>query len=83
MTWEEARQSCKDQGGELASIEDPNTNNFLKKLTANRAWIGGHLVNEEENIWGWTDSTSWNFDNWYDLDSIYSEAKVHSYSFVH
>ena len=42
------------------------------RLTENIAWIGGYKSDDE---WVWTDSSTWNYDNWYDQNSLYSEAK--------
>ena len=60
LTWEEAKQSCKDKGGELATAKDTIIHGFLMRLTQNIAWIGGYK-NEEQ--WGWVDNSTWSF--WY------------------
>ena len=77
LTWDEARQSCEDKASELASIMEPKTNDFLMGLTQNLAWIGGYVGKwEGEDTWFWTDDSTLSYENWYDQDSIHSEAKV-------
>ena len=73
MTWEKARQSCLDKGGELASAKDPIVLDFLMSLTQNIAWIGGYK--NDFDRWIWTDNSTWSYDNWYDQNSLFSEAK--------
>ena len=46
--WTEAQTFCHAFGGELASVPDQGTNDFLAQLTSEEAWIGGHKV--EHNI---------------------------------
>ena len=43
-TWTEAQTFCHAFGGELASVPDKGTNDFLAQLTTEEAWIGGHKV---------------------------------------
>ena len=74
LTWEEARQSCLYKGGEIASVTDPIIQDFLMRLTPNIAWIGGYK--NDEDTWVWTDNSTWSYDNWYDQNSLFSEAKV-------
>ena len=49
--WTEAQTFCHAFGGELASVPDKGTNDFLAQLTSEEAWIGGHKVEYKiENI---------------------------------
>ena len=51
-------------GGELASVPDKDTNDFLSyaEVTGGRrSWIGGQKVDGE---WTWSDGTPWDFENW-------------------
>ena len=63
LTWPNARKKCLDVQGELASVPDQETKEFLTKL-GNKVshWIGGQK--NGENIWTWTDGTPWNNEFW-------------------
>ena len=73
LTWDEARKSCKEKGGDLAIVKDTNIQNFLMDLTQIPAWVGGYKINEQ---WVWTDLT-WSFwyGFWYNEASHLSDAK--------
>ena len=52
------------ENGDLASIPNQATNDFLLSLFHNPSgiqWIGGR---KEEGVWKWTDGTPWHFENW-------------------
>ena len=60
-SWSAARRSCEGHGGDLASISDQATNDFIKRLgsTPQQAWIG------TKRPWRtWTDGTPWCYENW-------------------
>ena len=62
-TWEDARRFCQENVpynvGDLASVSDARTNDFLKTLIQDSyAWIGGFL-NESSSTWMWSDGTTW------------------------
>merc|ERR1712227_23265 len=65
-SWSSARASCQRSAapanGDLASIPDQETNDFLAGLTAFRAWVGGHRG--ENNEWTWTDQSPWSYESW-------------------
>ena len=66
MSWAEARSSCQanaPQNGDLASVPDQATSDFLSTLTTEIAWIGGHWT--EEDGWTWSDGTPWGFESWH------------------
>ena len=59
-----ARAECREEHeGDLASVPDQDTNNFLASLTTSRVWIGGH-DSDQEGTWAWSDGTPWDFQNW-------------------
>ena len=49
-------------GGDLASIPDAETCDFLKPLITGGTWVGGYKTGD---TWMWTDGTPFNFSNWY------------------
>lgn len=61
-TWHDARQQCKDGGGDLAAITDRSTQDFVYGLKGTPySWIGGYRV---DGAWNWSDGSSWNYTNW-------------------
>lgn len=65
LSWNEARESCQTLApdyGDLASVHDDPTNNFLSLLTNHEAWLGGY--EETEGSWIWSDGTSWDYVHW-------------------
>ena len=83
--WQEARSVCQSVSagtGELASIPDQATNDFLKHLPSvvGVTWVGGtdsvdHGAHgSSEGKWKWSDGTTWGYESWgsgqpYDPDS--------------
>ena len=78
MTWSNAQNNCQldallETGGELASVPDKATNDFLETALIEYGikkifWTGGM---KNESTWKWSDEmSSWNFSNWdpHDLD---------------
>ena len=71
--WWKAKDSCKEIGAELASIhsarEAAKLTTMLVDLhvdgdnTATKLWIGDH-ENGYDGIWGWSDETRYNYENW-------------------
>ena len=65
--WGDARATCQGSlfsGGDLASVPDQDTNDFLfsdEITNGRRSWIGGQRVGVE---WTWNDGTPWDFENW-------------------
>ena len=63
ITWTDARTKCLEQQGDLASVPDRETLEFLNKLGGNRVshWIGGQ---QKDGRWTWTDGTPWSNEFW-------------------
>ena len=74
MTWSDANNYCKSNPPSnsvvenlvlnLASVPDEETNNFLKSLKEERAWIGGYRDKVTSNQWKWTDGTPMIYQSW-------------------
>jgi len=64
-TWNKAQWYCIQEGGNLASVHDVATNNFILGLitTGNNFWLGGYSV-AHVWTWKWADSTDFNYMNW-------------------
>ena len=64
-TWDEARRFCQTnaQDGDLASVPDKATNDFLTTLTTEYSWIGA-TDEGSEGTWRWSDGTPWGYENW-------------------
>ena len=74
QSWENARNHCKslapNNGGDLASIHDPETNNFLVNFEASREsrqycpWIGAIQHSSDLAHWAWTDGSAFDYSKW-------------------
>lgn len=69
MTWDNARTFCNENApynvGELTSIPDAATNDFLHTLIKDKdVWVGGYYDNITSG-WQWTDGTPWQYNSWY------------------
>ena len=64
LFWSDARKSCQADGGDLASVVDQETNEFIKNLASGYTWIGGYRVVDNQDVWGWTDGSVWSYENW-------------------
>ena len=54
------------ENGDLASIPNQATNDFILSLFHNPSgiqWIGGYDY-DEEGVWKWLDGTPWQYQNW-------------------
>ena len=76
--WYTAKSSCEDLDGNLASIPDPKTNDFLRNLTTKIVWIGG--IRSQGN-WFWTDQTAWNYVNWWHSNYYQNDVLMYQQSF--
>ena len=66
-TWNASRIFCQSAApsgklGDLASVADHFTNNFLSTLTSKYVWIGGY--EDQESGWSWSDSTRRRYNSW-------------------
>ena len=63
-SWAEAKQHCLQEqlNGNLASIPDEETQNFLDRI-AQHFWSGG-FYHDDAIGWEWTDGTPWKYENW-------------------
>ena len=61
--WTTARLHCKELGGDLATIGDESTMEFIRNnlVYPNFAWIGGQRISD---VWSWADGTPWSYENW-------------------
>ena len=76
-----AKQRCRDQGGNLASIEDKAANEFVSKVllkdvtqwVSQQVYIGGEQYKEFGHTldnWAWLDGSIFGFTNWGDSEQI-------------
>ena len=71
-SWEDARRSCQTEApltgckgtGDLASVENNDTNQFLASLTQEPFTFLGGAREDGTGQFGWTDGTPWNFESW-------------------
>ncbi len=64
ITWIEARKKCKALGGELASVTDETTHNFIKNLAPNvQLWLGA-TDEKSEGAWKWENGFPMQFSAW-------------------
>ena len=61
ITRNDANNECRAEGGELASVHDDETTEFLDSLRKIRSYIGGEYVNGK---WTWSDGSPWDYENW-------------------
>ena len=65
-TWVDARSFClsvAQTNGDLASIPDQATNDFLTTLSTDKSYIGASDA-ETEGTWRWADGTTWGYESW-------------------
>ncbi|XP_069815822.1 macrophage mannose receptor 1-like [Dendropsophus ebraccatus] len=66
-SWDEARQECRKDNAQLASILDEYTTSFLKlQLVKHKEpfWIGLHSGNETKNTYQWVDNWKVHYTKW-------------------
>ena len=63
VSWAAARSVCAEHQGDLASVPDQITNDFLSSLSTSSAWLGGSAA-DSEGGWTWSDGTPWGHTNW-------------------
>merc|ERR1711915_531155 len=67
ISWVDANFNCNDKRGQLASIPNEETNEFMTFLSpTERTLIGGFATGKVPNpdLWTWTDGTPWTYTNW-------------------
>jgi hypothetical protein len=69
MSWAAAREQCRRQGMELASVASSTQNQALEAemrvqvVGQNHFWIGG-TDSAAEGSWAWSDGSAWSYSNW-------------------
>ena len=65
-TWAAARKKCQtaadNKHGDLASVPDNKTNQFIRSLAKKRSMLGGLI--DDDNNWSWADGTFWKYEQW-------------------
>ncbi|XP_028639554.1 layilin isoform X2 [Grammomys surdaster] len=93
LSFEEAREACMEDGGQLVSIETEDEQRLIEKFIENLLasdgdfWIGLKRLEEKQNnntacqdLYAWTDGSTSQFRNWYvDEPSCGSEVCVVMY----
>ena len=59
-TWLEARNLCLTMGGDLASVPNQETNDFLVSIIRSSAFVGGMKLGN----WTWSDGSALTYTNW-------------------
>ena len=59
-TWLEARNLCYSMGGDLASVPNQETNDFLVSIIRSSAFVGGMKLGN----WTWSDGSALTYTNW-------------------
>ena len=62
QSWFEAQNFCQRNGGNLASVTDEESHNFIKGKEVS-AWIGG-LSEPGNETWVWADCSPWSYTRW-------------------
>ena len=63
-SWHAARDKCKDMGGQLVTVPDAPTWEFVKTLTTASVWLGA-TDEVTEGVWVWVDGSPVAFSAWY------------------
>ena len=50
--------------GDLASITNKETNEFLSKIATTSVWVGGYRLVNDLKTFGWSDGSYWHYKNW-------------------
>merc|ERR1711973_697657 len=67
ISWVDANFNCNNERGQLASIPNEETNDFIKNHFGKESTlIGGFATGQvpDPNLWTWTDGTPWSYTNW-------------------
>lgn len=63
-SWHAARDKCKELGGQLVTVPDAATWEFVKTLTPASVWMGA-TDEKSEGVWEWADGSAIIFTSWY------------------
>ena len=63
MSWHDAVQYCRDQGGYLATVGSQEENDFLGELIEADIWIGG-TDEGTEGEWRWITGETFEYSSW-------------------
>merc|ERR1712198_170071 len=68
ISWVNAKFNCNNERGQLASIPNEETNDFIKNHFGKEStYIGGFATRQvpDPDSWAWTDGTPWSYMNWH------------------
>lgn len=63
-SWHAARDKCKEMSGQLVTVPDAATWEFVEALTPASVWLGA-TDEKTEGVWVWVDGTPVDFKAWY------------------
>jgi len=69
ISWIDANFECNNRRGQLVSIPNEQTNDFITNHFGKESTlIGGFATGQGPNpdLWTWTDGTPWNYMNWHE-----------------
>ncbi|CAG2193307.1 CD206 [Mytilus edulis] len=73
LSWLDAREVCKNMGGDLASVHSDDEETYIKAkispFNCIAVWLGGN-DNHQEGGWQWSDGSPFNKVNWVPDGSI-------------
>ena len=79
LSWQDARNTCRVTGGDLASVETSNVNRFIEKTfgkQSNAFWIG--LRKNEDNKLLWSDGQKYRYSMLEVSDPTVSERMMYA-----
>ncbi len=63
-TWHAARDKCREMGGQLCTVPDAATWEFVKGLTTASVWLGA-TDEATEGVWKWVDGSDVKIGPWF------------------
>ncbi|KAI2659377.1 Lymphocyte antigen 75 [Labeo rohita] len=63
VTWHEARDACRSQGGDLLSVSSPQELEYYQKDLPSKLWIGLNHLDWMQG-WQWSDGSALSFAPW-------------------
>lgn len=76
VSWHRARDKCKALGGQLVTVPDAPTWEFVKSLTPASVWMGA-TDEKTEGVWKWVDGTPVGFTGWIGAGADNSNGREH------